>query len=130
MNRRTLKTIKSTSVTKDKHLERNKRDRPIGFVIMKVMEWRKVYHNHEDHNNLYLIDAAKEVGMSKKSLEYYQKLLRRGRSLGFDFNLHKISPSSKLIAFLKENEDNDDQLVLNQDQDLFEIDEPGAQEQF
>ena len=54
------------------------------------MKWRKLYNGFYDlcYNlkKFSLTEAAKKVGLSKKSLDDYLLQIRRGRQLGFDFN--------------------------------------------
>jgi hypothetical protein len=58
-----------------------------------VSLWRKLYNGVDDGTgNLVrysLEEAAKKVGMSKKSLDDYLLQLRFGKRYGFDFNKHK-----------------------------------------
>ena len=44
------------------------KERKIGEVVAKVLKWRKIY---EDGKRMSLEEAAKFVGMSKKSLDDY-----------------------------------------------------------
>lgn len=48
-----------------------------------------------------LEDAAKKVGISKKSLDDYLLQLRYGKKYGFDFNEHKEAKIGILRAFVK-----------------------------
>lgn len=50
-----------------------------------------------------LEDAAEKVGVSKKSLDDYLSQLRQGRTVGFDFNMHKHEKVGYLRQFVKEN---------------------------
>lgn len=53
------------------------------------------------HLTLSLEDAAKKVGISKKSLDDYLLQLRYGKKYGFDFNEHKEAKIGILRAFVK-----------------------------
>ena len=46
---------------------RREKERKIGEVVIKVCDWRSLYRNR----NMTLEDAAKSVGISKKSLDDY-----------------------------------------------------------
>lgn len=46
--------------------------------------------------------AAKEVGVSKKSLDDYLAQLRAGRTYGYDFNYKKREKVGDLRRFVKE----------------------------
>jgi len=69
----------------------NKRtkERQIKFVVEKVSLWRKLYNGVDlgtgETIRYSLEDAAKLVGISKKSLDDYLLQLRFGRTYGFDF---------------------------------------------
>ena len=53
----------------------------------------------ENHQlrRMSLEEAAEKVGVSKKSLDDYLSQLRQGRTLGFDFNVHK----NEKVGFLR-----------------------------
>lgn len=87
----------------------NKRtkERKIGYIIEKVNTWRKYYNGYYDDKGNFtkfsLDEAAKKIGISKKSLDDYLLQLRLGRKYGFDFNLHKDDKVGILRAFVKDN---------------------------
>jgi len=64
---------------------RRTKERKIGEVIQKVQRWRDLYY----HNCQSLEEAAKKVGISKKSLDDYFLQLKNGKVNGFNFNEHK-----------------------------------------
>ena len=64
---------------------RRTKERKIGEVIKKVQRWRELYYNNCDS----LEEAAKKVGISKKSLDDYFLQLKNGHLNGFNFNEHK-----------------------------------------
>lgn len=70
-----------------------------------MQEWRRLYNGIENKDgNLLrysLEDAAKKVGISKKSLDDYLLQLRSGKKYGFDFNTHKNDRVGILRAFVK-----------------------------
>jgi len=81
---------------------RRTKERKIGDVIKKVAEWRKLYNGIEEGGELIkksLEEAAKEVSISKKSLDDYLLQLRNGRKYGFNFNEHKDDKIGILRAF-------------------------------
>jgi hypothetical protein len=69
---------------------RRTKERRIGHIIEKVIEWRKYYSGTSDltsqHEKYSLDEAAKKVGISKKSLDDYLFQIRFGNREGFNFN--------------------------------------------
>lgn len=92
---------------------RRTKERKISFVIEKVSMWRKLYNGIQDQNGKIvrysLEDAAKKVGISKKSLDDYLLQLRYGKKYGFDFNEHKEAKIGVLRAFVKKEKNKDKQ---------------------
>jgi hypothetical protein len=86
---------------------RRAKERRIGSVIKKVYMWRKLYAGFQDDKGrnvkLTLEDAAKTVGISKKSLDDYLTQLRNGKNLGFNFNKHQNDKIGVLRSFIKKN---------------------------
>ncbi len=86
---------------------RRAKERKIGSVVKKVYMWRRLYTGFEDDQGrtikLTLEEAAKKVGISKKSLDDYLIQLRNGRSLGFNFNEHQNDKIGVLRSFVKKN---------------------------
>ena len=85
---------------------RRAKERKIGSVVKKVYMWRKLYTGVDYGKGtikLTLEEAAKKVGISKKSLDDYLIQLRNGRSLGFNFNEHKNDKIGVLRSFVKKN---------------------------
>jgi len=84
---------------------RRSKERTIGFIIEKVALWRRLYNGvqtQEGETLQYsLEEAAKKVGISKKSLDDYLLQLRFGRKYGFNFNNHKEDGVGTLRAFVK-----------------------------
>ena len=64
---------------------RRTKERKIGEVIQKVQKWRNLYYKTGES----LEEAAKKVGISKKSLDDYFLQLKNGKNTGFNFNEHK-----------------------------------------
>lgn len=64
---------------------RREKERVIGAVILKVMEWRRLYIQE----GITLEKGATLVGISKKSLDDYFLQLRVAQANGFNFNEHK-----------------------------------------
>lgn len=75
---------------KGKRQCRRTKERRIGHIIEKVIEWRKYYSGTIDesrqHEKLSLDEAAKKVGISKKSLDDYLFQIRFGYRYKFNFN--------------------------------------------
>ncbi len=90
-------------------LKKSKRtkERKIGYIIEKVNTWRKLYNGFYDENTKFtkysLDEAAKIIGISKKSLDDYLLQLRLGRKYGFDFNSNKSSKVGVLRSFVKKH---------------------------
>lgn len=75
---------------------------------MKVKNWRQLYSvgvADADGGNqkLSLEDAAKKVGISKKSLDDYFLQLKNGKKNGFNFNEHKNDKIGILRAWNKKH---------------------------
>jgi len=69
-------------------LSKNTRERQIKFVIERVSIWRKLYTGVQVGGQMYrysLQEAAKLVGISKKSLDDYLLQIRFGKMMKFDF---------------------------------------------
>ena len=71
--------------------------------MTKVIEWRKLYNDGDEirGKKFSLDEAAKAVGMSKKSLDDYLLQIRNARKFGFNFNEHKDDKIGILRAFNK-----------------------------
>ena len=86
---------------------RRAKERKIGSVVKKVYMWRRLYTGFRDNEGrtikLTLEEAAKKVGISKKSLDDYLIQLRNGRNLGFNFNKHQNDKIGVLRSFVKKN---------------------------
>jgi hypothetical protein len=83
------------------------KERKIGFIIEKVNAWRRLYNGYYDELGTFvkhsLDDAAKRIGISKKSLDDYLLQLRLGRKYGFDFNANRNEKVGKLRAHVKDS---------------------------
>ena len=83
-----------------------KRERKIGYIIEKVYAWRKLYNGYRDDKDKFikypLEEAAKEINVSKKSLDDYLLQIRLGRKYGFNFDENKNEKIGKLIIFVFE----------------------------
>jgi len=91
----------------NKNKSKRTKERKIGFVIEKVNTWRKYYNGFQDEQGKYtkysLDEAARKIGISKKSLDDYLLQLRLGRRFGFDFNSNKNTKVGVLRTFVKEH---------------------------
>lgn len=69
--------------------------------------WRRLYNGVTGKDGQLvrysLEDAAKKVGISKKSLDDYLLQLRYGKKFDFDFQKHKDEKIGILRAFVKKN---------------------------
>lgn len=85
---------------------RRTKERRIGHIIDKVIEWRKYYSgaiNEKNQQVKYsLEDAAREVKISKKSLDDYLFQIRFGHRYGFNFNEHYNDKVGVLRDFVRQ----------------------------
>ena len=128
------KLIKKTEKQLFEKKENNKnqkdkrtKERKIEFIVEKVNAWRRLYNGFYNENGEYtrysLEQAAKMVGISKKSLDDYLLQLRLGRKYGFNFNQNKTKKVGILRAFVKrhraknnnKNETENDNYKINND---------------
>lgn len=107
---------KKANQKKESKKKRTK-ERTIKYVIEKVLQWRNLYKgiglDGKSAQKISLDDAAKKVGISKKSLDDYLLQLRAARNLKFDFNKHQEKKIGYLRSYVKvkqnpENAHNDD----------------------
>ena len=103
-----LKSEYCDSPAREGKAQKRTKERKIGYIIEKVALWRKLYNGMPDQSGknvrYSLEEAAKQVGVSKKSLDDYLSQLRKGRRYGFDFNRHKDDKVGVLRAFVKKHE--------------------------
>ena len=106
-----------------KEINKNQKDkrtkeRKIEFIVEKVNAWRRLYNGFYNENGEYtrysLDQAAKMVGISKKSLDDYLLQLRLGRKYGFNFNQNKTKKVGILRAFVKRHRANNQNNQNNQ----------------
>ena len=90
--------------------DKRTKERKIEFIVEKVNAWRRLYNGFYNENGEYtrysLDQAAKMVGISKKSLDDYLLQLRLGRKYGFNFNQNKTKKVGVLRAFVKKHRAN------------------------
>jgi len=86
---------------------RRTKERKIGQIIDKVLQWRKLYNGVKDPTGnlirLSLDEAAKRVTISKKSLDDYLLQIRFGKKYGFNFNEHKDDKVGVLRAYVRQH---------------------------
>ncbi len=80
------------------------KEKKIGYIIKKVFEW-KGFRKYTD-NKMSLIEAAKKVGLSKKTLDEYFNQIREGKKYNFDFNKHKKDKVNILRGYVKKMSNN------------------------
>ena len=91
---------------------KKKKERIIGQVIERVTKWRGIQqeyksrrqeepNSHEERQTLE--DAAKAVGIAKKSLDDYLLMIRFGRRYGFDFQAHQDEKVGVLRRYVKDH---------------------------
>ena len=99
--------------------DKRTKERKIEFIVEKVNAWRRLYNGFYNENGEYtrysLDQAAKMVGISKKSLDDYLLQLRLGRKYGFNFNQNKTKKVGILRAFVKKHRaiQNNKNLIAN-----------------
>ena len=81
------------------------KEKRIGFVVKKVFQW-KGFRKYTD-NKMSLIDAAKNVGLSKKTLDEYLNQIKEGKRYNFDFNKHKKDKVNILRGYVKKMNNQD-----------------------
>lgn len=91
----------------NKNKSKRTKERKIGYIIEKVNTWRKLYNGFQDEQGKFtkysLDEAARIIGISKKSLDDYLLQLRLGRRFGFDFNSNKSTKVGVLRTFVKKH---------------------------
>lgn len=93
--------------------EKQKRvkERNIKEIMEKVLEWRQYYQGYHDENGVWcklkLEDAAKKVGISKKTLDDYLLQIKFGLKYKFDFDLNMTKKVGVLRTFVKTKRDAD-----------------------
>ena len=73
-------------------------------MIEMVHQWRELNSKEMGHKKMNLQEAAKKIGISKKSLDDYYYQLRIGEKHNFDFYAHLDEKIGFLRAFIKEKE--------------------------
>jgi len=79
-----LQNEQSEDMEDNKHLNKNNKrtkERTISEVVQKVAIWRKLYNGFYDANSSQVItktleDGAKQIGISKKTLDDYLSQIR------------------------------------------------------
>ena len=90
---------------KKKECKRSKEKR-IGYIVRKVFEWKGLRKLSEE--KISLQDAAKSVGLSKKTLDEYFNQIKEGNKYGFDFNKYKKDKVNVLRGFVKQKKAKDE----------------------
>lgn len=107
------------------------RERKIGEALDLVVKWRDLYHGMRDPlTGLFvkktLGDAAKTVGVPKKSLDDYMLVIKNARKLGFDFQKNRDLRFGELRAFVKNSKGNTAlQSETAESDSIFESDDEG-----
>ena len=82
------------------------RERTVGEAIDLVRRWRGLHVSHPKPNNsrkkVNLQEAARMLGVSKKSLDDYYCQLRLAEQFGFDFSQNIHEKMGTLRSFVKE----------------------------
>ena len=56
---------------------RRQNEKTIGYAVIKVFQWEKI--REKSKNNITLDDAAKCIGMAKKTLDDYKNQIKKGK---------------------------------------------------
>ena len=108
--KKTEKQLFDKKETNKTQKDKRTKERKIEFIVEKVNAWRRLYNGFYNENGEYtrysLDQAAKMVGISKKSLDDYLLQLRLGRKYGFNFNQNKTKKVGVLRAFVKKHRAN------------------------
>ena len=89
---------------KKKDCKRSKEKR-IGFIVKKVFEWKGL--RKLSKRKMSLQEAAKNVNMSKKTLDEYYNQIKEGKKYGFDFNKYKRDKVKVLRGFVKKKKEDE-----------------------
>lgn len=76
-----------------------KKNRTIGYICEKVALWKRLYGN--GNKSCTSQQAAQLIGISKRTLEDYNALIKYGKIFGFDFTKHQLSKVGVLRSFVK-----------------------------
>ena len=79
------------------------KEKRIGFIIKKVFFW-KGFRKYTD-NKMSLVEAAENVGLSKKTLDEYFNQIKEGKRHNFDFNKYKKDKVNVLRGYVKKMND-------------------------
>lgn len=92
------------------------RERSVGEAIDLVKKWRNLHLNCTKPNNnkkkINLQEAAKMLGVSKKSLDDYYCQLRLAEMYDFDFGKHLQEKMGVLRSYVKERKIEEEQKRL------------------
>ena len=91
------------------------KEKKIGYIIKKVFEW-KGFRKYTD-NKMSLIEAAKKVGLSKKTLDEYYNQIREGKKYNFDFNKHKKDKVNILRGYVKKMNNNNNNINIKENKE-------------
>lgn len=75
-------------------------------MIEIVKKWREIHLSKNNFRKVSLQDAAKMVGLPKKSLDDYYYQLRLGEKYDFDFRAHLFERIGVLRTYLKNLKEN------------------------
>ena len=78
---------------------RRQNEKTIGYAVIKVFQWEKI--REKSKNNITLDDAAKCIGMAKKTLDDYKNQIKKGKDNKFKFNKYYNSKISLLKKYNK-----------------------------
>ena len=91
------------------HKKKRTKERTISYVVDKVLEWRNLYIgigiDGKKASKISLDEAAKKVGISKKSLDDYLLQLRAAKKYNFPFNDNKDKKIGYLRSFVKRKQE-------------------------
>jgi hypothetical protein len=96
--------------------QKRTKERKIGEILDKVLQWRRLYTGVIDPATgqtikLSLDEAASRVNISKKSLDDYLLQIRFGKKYGFNFNDHFNERVGVLRTFVKKHKGKKDEKI-------------------
>eukprot|EP00357_Protocruzia_adherens_P024926 CAMPEP_0115046620 /NCGR_PEP_ID=MMETSP0216-20121206/48845_1 /TAXON_ID=223996 /ORGANISM="Protocruzia adherens, Strain Boccale" /LENGTH=191 /DNA_ID=CAMNT_0002429711 /DNA_START=2151 /DNA_END=2726 /DNA_ORIENTATION=- len=101
------RTVKKVSKSARNSSSKRSNERKIGYVLDQVAKWRRMYKSGTEKDGklvgFSLQEAAKVIGISKKSLDDYLLQIRYGKKFGFDFEKNSDQGVGILRAYNKKH---------------------------
>jgi len=101
----TEKNLDFIMFTKNREYKRRTRhaERTVEEVLELIKKWRAEAEKKRENGKkkISLADAAKEIGVPKKSLDDYMTIIRKAKEMGFDFCANLKKKFGTVRAFVK-----------------------------